>query len=43
MAEIDGCDLIGFLHMRAWKANRDKEKKSPKAAHIDEIWPMLRP
>jgi hypothetical protein len=31
-------DMLGFLKVRAWKANREQEKSTPKHAFIDEVW-----
>lgn len=42
MQEIDSMDMLGFLRIRAWNANREKEKKEPKPAYIDEVWPNLK-
>lgn len=39
MTEIDQTDLLGFLHIRAWNARREKKKKEPKHRFIDEVWP----
>ena len=43
MKEIDEMDMLGFLHVRAWNAGREAEKKAPRARYIDEIWPGLKP
>jgi hypothetical protein len=43
MAEIDNMDMLGFLKIRAWSANRDRKKKEPRSRPIDEVWPTLRP
>ena len=43
MKEIDEMDMLGFLRVRAWKANKEKEKKEPKTGYIDEVWPGLKP
>ena len=43
MKEIDEMDMLGFLHVRAWKSSRDKEKSKPKAGYIDEVWTSLKP
>ena len=43
MAEIDQMDMLGFLKLRAWNANRDKKKKEPRRAFIDEVWSGLTP
>ena len=42
MQEIDSMDMLGFLRIRAWNAKREKEKKEPKPAYIDEVWPNLK-
>lgn len=39
MHEIDGMDMLGFLRIRAWDANRVQKNKQPKPAFIDEVWP----
>lgn len=38
MNEIDQTDLLGFLHVRAWNARREKKKKEPRRKFIDEVW-----
>jgi len=43
MNEIDTMDMLGFLHIRAWKLNRDKDKKKPRQRYIDEVWSNLKP
>ena len=43
MQEIDGMDMLGFLHIRAWNAKRERKKKEPRRAYIDEVWPKLKP
>ena len=43
MKEIDEMDMLGFLHIRAWSASREKEKKVPKQRYIDEVWQDLKP
>ena len=43
MAEIDGCDLLGFLRVRARHASAEKKKAEPKTGYIDSVWPGLRP
>lgn len=40
MGEIDGMDIAGFLKVRAWEARREKKKKEPRRAYIDEVWKM---
>ena len=37
MKEIDEMDMLGFLHLRAWDATREREKKKPRHAFIDEV------
>ena len=39
MTEIDQTDLLGFLHVRAWNARREKKMKEPQRRFIDEVWP----
>ena len=43
MTEIDQMDMLGFLKLRAWNANREKKKKEPRRAFIDEVWSNLKP
>ena len=43
MQEIDQMDMLGFLKVRAWNANKNKAKTEPKAKFIDEVWPGLKP
>ena len=43
MQEIDGMDMPGFLRIRAWNAKREKKKKEPRRAYIDEVWANLKP
>ena len=43
MQEIDEMDMPGFLHVRAWKANWEKENKKPRKRYIDEVWKNLKP
>ena len=43
MREIDEMDMLGFLKVRAWNSNREREKGEPKARYIDEVWPGLKP
>lgn len=38
MSEIDSMDMLGFLGVRAWNACKEKEKKEPRRAFIDEVW-----
>ncbi len=41
MNEIDQMDMLGFLKIRAWNAQRKREKSAPKARYIDEVWPGM--
>ena len=43
MREIDEMDMLGFLKMRAWKANREQEKRKPQHRYIDEVWGNMTP
>ena len=43
MNEIDGMDMLGFLRIRAFKARTEQEKKKPRHATIDVVWPRVRP
>ena len=43
MAEIDQMDMLGFLRIRAWNANREHKKKELQPRYIDEVWPGLKP
>ncbi len=43
MAEIDSCDLLGFLHIRAWDARKKQKKKAPRRKYIDEVWKNVKP
>ena len=43
MSEIDGMDMLGFLSVRAWNARKEKKKKEPRQAFIDEVWGNLTP
>ena len=40
MSEIDHMDMLGFLRLRAWNANREKKKKEPQQRYIDQVWPQ---
>ena len=40
--EIDRMDMLGFLSVRAWQARRENQKKTPRRAYIDEVWPDLK-
>ena len=39
MSEIDSMDMLGFLGVRAWNARKEKKKKEPRRAFIDEGQP----
>ena len=43
MKEIDEMDMLGFLRLRAWDAQRENEKKKPRRAFIDEVWSTVKP
>ena len=43
MKEIDEMDMLGFLRLRAWDAQREHEKKKPRHAFIDEVWSTVKP
>lgn len=43
MTELDEMDMLGFLRIRAWDAQREREKKKPKSAYIDQVWARLKP
>ena len=43
MKEIDEMDILGFLRLRAWDAQREYEKKKPQQRFIDEVWPGVKP
>ena len=43
MNEIDSMDMLGFLGVRAWNARKEKKKKEPRRAFIDEGWGNLTP
>ncbi len=36
-------DMLGFLRLRAWDAQREYEKKKPRRAFIDEVWSSVKP
>ena len=42
MSEIDSMDMLGFLSVRAWQARHENQKKTPRRAYIDEVWPDLK-
>ena len=37
MKEIDEMDMLGFLRIRAWNAQREKDEKTPRPKFIDEV------
>jgi len=43
MQEIDGMDMLGFLKVLAWDAQREHISQEPKAAFIDQLWPSIKP
>jgi len=43
MKDIDEMDMLGYFRLRAWKAQREKEKKSPRHRYIDEVWSNMKP
>ncbi len=43
MHEIDQMDMLGFLKVRAWDAQREQQRLEPKNTFIDEVWPGLTP
>ena len=43
MKEIDEMDMLGFLTLRAWDVRREKQKKEPKPAYIDQVWASVKP
>jgi len=43
MKEIDEMDMLGFLKIRAWNAQKEKKKKEPRRRYIDEVWPNMKP
>ena len=43
MKEIDEMDMLGFLRLRAWDAQREHDKKKPRHAFIDEVWSTVKP
>jgi hypothetical protein len=43
MKEIDEMDMLGFLRLRAWDAQREQQSLEPRPAFIDEVWPDLNP
>ena len=43
MKELDEMDMLGFLRLRSWDAQREQEKKKPRLRFIDEVWPGVKP
>ena len=43
MKEIDEMDMLGFLRIWAWNAQREKDKKTPHSKFIDEVWTNVKP
>ena len=43
MQEIDGMDMLGFLQIRAWDAQREHAQKAHKASYIDQVWQCVKP
>ncbi len=43
MKDIDEMDMVGYIRLRAWNANREKEKNAPRPNTIDNVWPGLKP
>ena len=43
MKDIDEMDMVGYIKLRAWNANREKDKNMPRPNTIDNVWPGLRP
>ncbi len=41
MHEIDQMDMLGFLKVRAWDAQREQQRLEPKNTFIDEVWPNM--
>jgi len=41
MHEIDQMDMLGFLKVRAWDAQKEQKHLEPKNTFIDEIWPAM--
>lgn len=42
MAAIDEMDMLGFLRIRAWEAQKKARKRQPKPSFIDQVWPDLK-
>ena len=43
MQEIDQMDVLGFLTIRAWSAQKELIRRFPQPRYIDEVWPGLKP
>ena len=43
MNEIDSMDMLGFLRIRAWNAQKEQKKNEPQRRYIDEMWSQLKP
>lgn len=43
MKENDEVDMPGFLRIRAWNAQRERDKKTPRQKFIDEVWTNVKP
>ncbi|MEA5013440.1 MAG: hypothetical protein VB099_02660 [Candidatus Limiplasma sp.] len=43
MREIDEMDMLGFLRLRAWDAQQEKIKNTPRPSYIDQVWTSLKP
>ena len=40
--EFDGMAMPGFQRVPARQARRENQKKAPRRAYIDEVWPDLK-
>ena len=36
-------DMLGYLRIRAWQANRERKANAPVPRYIDEVWSTLQP
>ena len=43
MKDVDEMDMVGYIRLRAWNAQREKEKNTPRPNTIDNVWPGLKP
>ena len=45
MRDIDEMDMLGYLEIRAWNAQKNNAKPddAPQGRFIDEVWPGLCP